>query len=96
MNEELEEIFQKESNKIIVRLLEIDKNKTIVSKYIHELVHELINKKYKKFYVDILYLVINKIPYPLTVTIDPIFHFESHKEFIYKRQKFQQLSIYDK
>lgn len=95
-NSDIEDIIQKESNRIIVKLLEINKTNTIVNKYMHELVFDMINKKYKRLYHDILYLTVKKIPYPLTVTTDPIFHFENHDEFMKKHQKNYQQTIYDK
>ena len=95
-NPDIEDIIQKESNRIIVRLLELNKTNTIVNKYMHELVFDMINKKYKRLYHDILYLTVKKIPYPLTVTTGPIFHFETHDEFMKKHQKNYQQTIYDK
>jgi len=95
-NLDVEDIIQKESNRIIVRLLEINKNNTIVNKYMHELVFDMITKKYKRLYHDILYWTVKKIPYPLTVTADPIFHFETHEEFMAKKRKTKQISFYDK
>lgn len=89
-----EERIKQEAREIMDKLLKINEEGTIINKYEHELVYAMC--KNKKDYIDILYETTKLIPYPLTITTDPIFHFETHEEFMAKRRKSKQISFYDK